>query len=148
MSQFAIHSREMTPSEFEQMKSGFDRHTLEHGIAVQRADRYTKVAEMDLEFAGCASGLAYFNKNQYANWFYLTDLFIEKTYRRQGLGRTLLRSLEEEVAALGIKNIWTWTAGYEAPGFYRKSGYKLFMEMPEWYSDGSSRLGVCKLLGD
>ncbi len=42
--------------------------------------------------------------------------------------------------------MWTWTAGYEAPGFYLKHGYEVFCEMPDYYSSGHSRIGLRKAL--
>lgn len=76
----------------------------------------------------------------------MTDLFVVKEYRHRGLGTTLLRNIEQDISALGVNNIWTWTAGYEAPRFYKKMGYKVFTEMEKWYSDGSSRIGFRKEL--
>ena len=75
-----------------------------------------------------------------------TDLYIEKPFRGQSLGTELLRKLEERASSLGIGNIWTWTAGYEAPGFYMKQEYDIFFEMDDWYSSGHSRVGLRKTL--
>lgn len=91
-----------------------------------------------------SSGLAYKNGDEYSGWFYLTDLFVEKAYRGRGVGAELLCSLEEVIAKSGVTNIWVWTAGYEAPGFYQKMGYEIFAEMEDWYSDGSPRVGLRK----
>lgn len=146
MSQIQISNREMTPAEFARMKAGFDEHTIDNGVLVQEADRFTYVAVAEDHFIGCASGLAYKNGRTYSGWFYLTDLFVEKPYRRTGLGASLLAQLEQHIVAAGIKQIWTWTAGYEAPGFYKKQGYSVFTEMEAWYSDGSSRVGLKKHL--
>jgi ribosomal protein S18 acetylase RimI-like enzyme len=71
---------------------------------------------------------------------------VEKPYRGRGLGSDLLRRLERKVVAKDIGNIWTWTAGYEAPGFYLKQGYEVFLEMPDYYSSGHARVGVRKAL--
>jgi len=97
-------------------------------------------------FIGCASGLAYKSEISYNNWFYLSDLFIEKDYRRQGLGAAILSRLEDRVAALGISNIWTWTVGHEALAFYKKQGYQVFCELEAWYASGHSRFGLRKRL--
>lgn len=139
-------SRPMTDAEFQQMKIGFDTHTLEQGVAIQQSTRFTHVAQQAERFIGCASCLAYQNGENYSGWAYLTDLFVEKAFRGQGLGSQLLRALEQRLMEVGTTRIWTWTAGYEAPGFYRKLGYEVFAEMENWYSDGSSRVGLRKTL--
>ena len=95
---------------------------------------------------GCSSGLVYLKTTGYSNWFYLTDLFVEKPFRGRGIGAELLQRLEKRVFSLGIGNIWTWTSGYEAPDFYQKQGYEIFCEMDQWYSSGHSRIGFRKAL--
>jgi len=146
MGSISITEREMTETEFARMKRGFDQHTMEHGNPVQAAERFGFVVMDGEQFVGCSSGLAYAHDKEYNNWFFITDLFIECPYRKQGLGAAVLRKLEETVAALGIKNIWTWTAGYEAPEFYKKQGYKVFCELEDWYASGHSRIGLRKAL--
>jgi GNAT superfamily N-acetyltransferase len=146
MSTIRFLEREMTEAEFARMNAGFDEHTLEHGNPIQTSERYGFVVMDGERFIGCASGIAYKDGPVYNGWFYLTDLFIEKEYRGQGLGAAVLRKLEERAAALGIRNIWTFTAGYEAPGFYKKQGYEVFCEHENWYTSGHSRIGLRKNL--
>lgn len=146
MSKIEIFNREMTPDELKRMNVGFDEHTIENEVMVQSADRISYTAILGKKFIGCSSGLAYKNGQNYSGWVYLTNLFVEKAYRHQGLGAKLLRSLENEIQLKGVKNIWTWTAGYEAPKFYQKQGCEIFIQMEEWYSDGSSRVGLKKKL--
>jgi len=55
-----------------------------------------------------------------------------------------LLNLEAEVKELDVKHAWVWTAGYEAPSFYQKLGYTIFALMENWYSDGSSKVGLRK----
>ncbi len=136
----------MTDAEFARMNAGFDEHTAEHGNPVEAPERHGFVVMEGERFVGCSSGLAYKFDNTYNNWFYLTDLFIEKAYRGQGLGAQVLKSLEERVSALGIGNIWTWTAGYEAPEFYKKQGYEVFCELENCYATGHSRVALRKAL--
>jgi len=99
------------------------------------------------DFIGCSSGLAYKNGEVYNGWFNLTDLFVEKPYRRQGIGATLLRDLEERVAQVGVTKMLTYTAGFEAPGFYKKQGYEVIYEQEMWYATGDSRFALRKDLG-
>lgn len=146
MSKINIIDRDMTPEELDQMRAGFDQNTLERGVEIQNSDRFGFVALKGAEFIGCVSGLAYKNGDEYSGWFYLTDLFVEREYRLQGLGTDLLGGLERKITLIGIRDIWTWTAGYEALAFYIKQGYQIFAEMELWYSDGSSRFGLKKKL--
>lgn len=147
MSNITFIDREMTEDEFNRMKKGFNEHTLDNGVDLQTADRFGYIALEEDKFIGCSSGLAYKNGDQFSGWFYLTDLFVEKDFRHNGLGAKLLTRLEQKIQQKGIKYIWTWTAGYEAPKFYKKQGYTIFAEMENWYSDGSSRVGLRKRLG-
>jgi GNAT superfamily N-acetyltransferase len=142
MSSILFLDRDMTPTELAQMNAGFEQHALGFGNPPVPSLRLGFVALDGETFIGCASGLA----NDAYRWFYLTDLFVEKSYRKQGLGALLLRRLEDKVAALGMRHIWTWTAGYEADGFYLKQGYTVFCEMEGWYVSGHSRVGLWKEL--
>ena len=144
MSAITLINRDINAKELARIKTGFDENSLDNAVEIQTADRYGFAAQDGEIFIGCSSGLAYKNGDKYSGWFYLTDLFVEKNYRGHGVGAGLLRSLEEVIAKLGVTNIWTWTAGYEAPGFYQKQGYEIFAEMEDWYSDGSSRVGLRK----
>lgn len=148
MNKISFVNRDMTTREFERMKRGFDENTLDNGVEIQSSDRFGFVASDGEIFIGCSSGLAYKNGGNYSGWFYLTDLFVEKAYRSQGVGAKLLKILEEQISGIGVQWIWTWTAGYEAPKFYLKQGYEIFAEMDNWYSDGSNRVGLKKKLSE
>jgi len=141
-----ITCRDISKKELDLVHRGFNQHTIDSGVEIQTADRFTYVLECGEEFHGCSSGLAYKHGEKYSPWFYLTDLIVFPEYRKQGYGAQLLTLLEKHVIAKNIKHIWTWTAGYEAPGFYKKQGYEIFMSMEEWYSDGSPRIGLKKIL--
>jgi GNAT superfamily N-acetyltransferase len=151
MTPITLLERDMTPAELARMNQGFDEHALANGAAVQSSQRFGFVALDDsapggAAFIGCASGLAYKNGEAFSGWFYLTDLYVEKAYRRQGIGARLLRALEDLVQAQGVSKIYTWTAGYEGPAFYQQQGYTVFTEQENWYSNGHSRIGLRKNL--
>lgn len=134
----------MTTVELARMVAGFDEHTVGNGVEIQDSVRIGFVAMDEESFVGCVSGLAYTNLNVVSGWFYLTDLYVEKAYRFQGIGSSLLNALEQKIFQLGIDKIWTWTAGYEGPEFYNKHNYRVFAEMENWYSSGQSRIGMRK----
>jgi GNAT superfamily N-acetyltransferase len=140
MNKIQIIEREMTHLEFKQMNEGFIEHSKEFGNPPLEEERYTFIVLDNESFVGCSSGILNDNKE----WFYLTDLFIEKEYRGKGLGAEVLNRLEQKAAKVGVKHIWTWTAGYEAPDFYLHQGYRVFAEMKEWFVSGHSRVGFVK----
>ena len=144
MSTLEIINRDMTPSELKRMQVGFDENAVENGVIPQGSQRFGYVAMDGEKFVGCVSGLAYKDGDVFSGWCFLTDLFVEKEYRKQGIGAKLLSQLEEMLAQHGINKIWTWTASYEAPGFYLHQGYEVFVELENWYSDGGSRIGLRK----
>jgi len=135
-----IIERDITKPELERMKAGFDEHALEHNIQPHEAIRYGYAAMNNENFIGCISGLTDYN------WFHITDLWLEKEYRNQGLGKTLIEKLEARVLKAGIDKIYTWTAGYQAPPFYKKQGYEVFCELENYFPTGDSRVGLRKTL--
>jgi ribosomal protein S18 acetylase RimI-like enzyme len=141
-----IVERDMTLAELERMNMGFDENAIDNGVVPQGDQRFGYVAMDGEKFIGCISCLACKNGDQFNGWCYLTDLFVEKEYRLQGIGAKLLQRLEKKLVQHGITQAWTWTAGYEAPKFYKKQGYEIFAEMENWYSNGTSRVGLKKKL--
>jgi len=146
MIDISIINRDMTTEEFTRMNTGFDEHSIESNVELQKSKRFGFVAVDGNTFIGCSSGLAYRNGDQYSGWFFLTDLFVEKEYRSKGLGAKLLKSVEEEIASIGVNRIWLWTSGKNALKFYKRQQYEIFTEMENWYSDGSARVGLRKNL--
>jgi len=95
---------------------------------------------------GCATMEVYFGAGACTGWAYLADLYVEKPYRGQGLGSTMLRRVEEQVFGLGVRQVSTATAGYEGPGFYRKQGYRECYLREEHFPSGHATVGFRKSL--
>jgi GNAT superfamily N-acetyltransferase len=136
--------RPMTDSEYAQLLEGFAHHAQEFSNPIEHAERMSFVALNDGQYIGSSSGLAYHSELGYNPYFYLTDLYVEKAFRRQGLGKQLLTALEHKIKGLGIDHIWTWTAGYEGKDFYLGQGYSIFAELEGFYASGHSRFGLRK----
>jgi len=141
-----ILQRELTPQETEQVNAGFDALSLEEGVALESREPINLLAMKENELIGCATGSAHKNGEEYTGWFHLTDLYVEKEYRDQGMGSELLNELEETLRQMGIRHIWLWTSAEPTLRFYRRHGYTQFTEMENWYSDGSSRIGMRKTI--
>ena len=138
--------RDLTKEELESIWEGFKENEILHTQVHQTSDRIGFVAVDEDVVIGCSTGLAYKNGESYNGWFYLTDLYMDKNYRGQGHGKTILLKLEEKLTTLGITQIYTWTAGFEAPKFYMKLGYEQFAELENYYHGGYSRFGMRKTL--
>ena len=93
MGEIRIIERDTTSAELERINAGFDEHAVDNGVEIQSSVRIGFIALDGEKFIGCASGLAYKNGIEYSSWFYLTDLFVEKEYRLQGIGSKLLKVL-------------------------------------------------------
>ena len=146
MNETEIIEREMTTEEYRSESEGFIQHTLEQGNPREHEERYGFVALHQGRFIGCSSGLAYITDRGYNTWFTLTDLYVEKALRKNGIGAQLLRRLEERVSRLGIQYMFTWTAGYEAPGFYKRQGYTVMCEQENYFKSGHGRIAFRKTL--
>lgn len=141
-----FEDREMTDLEFKREQTAFDEHGLEFGNPPDRQERFGFIATDDGKFVGCSSGLIQKIENEYGTYFYLSDLLVEKDYRKLGYGKKLLDLLEAKIKELGVKYIWTWTASYEASTFYQKQGYTIFTEFQNYYPSGHARVGLIKEL--
>lgn len=54
---------------------------------------------------------------------YIEDIWVEKSSRGKGYGRSLLQALEEQFKGQGFNNINLVTSAFQAPEFYKKCGY-------------------------
>jgi len=138
--------REMTKDEYKREQLVFDNQNIEFGNSKEIEKRFGYVATDNGVFVGASSGLIQKYGDQFGTYFYLSDLVVEKEYRKQGYGKKLLELLEAKVKSLGAKYIWTWTATYEAESFYTKLGYETFTRFEKYYPSGHARVGLMKKL--
>ena len=55
---------------------------------------------------------------------YIDYLFVDKDYRKRGIGRRLILQLENIAREKKVKRIMLNTYSFQSPGFYEKMGYK------------------------
>ncbi len=72
-------------------------------------------------------------------WLYIAMLWIEEPERGKGLGTRLVRLAEREGRRRGCRHAWLDTYDFQAPGFYRKLGYRLFGRLPDYPVRGRIR---------
>ena len=115
-----ISERDISPEELQSIYEDFRKIEIREGIPQREVRRYQYVLEEDGEVVGYVSGITEHK------WFYLTDLWVEESRRRKGLGSRLLSMIEEKAASLGMEHVYLWTSGKNNPLFYEKQGYTPF----------------------
>ena len=133
MKAIKIINRALTPKESNQVNLGFDTLMREEHVALEETEPIHFVAIQEDNLIGCAIGLAHKNGDVFSGWFHLTELFVEK-------------ELEAHCKAIGVTKIWLWTSGAASVRFYNRHEYSQFAELEQWYSDGSSRIGLRKTI--
>jgi GNAT superfamily N-acetyltransferase len=118
---------------------GISQFNKQHG----GDDRYQSLCFVlrtpDEEIVGGIIGATYWD------WFYLDLLWIKEELRGCGYGARLLNLAEDEARKRGAKNVYLDTFSFQAPGFYKKFGYRVFGELPE-FPTGHTRYFMTKQL--
>lgn len=122
-----IIERVITDNERVKMLSDYDQIFMEAGISQNEFKRYSLVVEEEKQMIGYVSGI----KDH--QWLFLSDMWIEATHRRQGIGSHLLNCFEEKIKADGIQHVYLWTYGPINPKFYEKNGYCHFTVFENFY---------------
>ncbi len=77
------------------------------------------------------------------NHFFMAALFVHQQFRREGIGRELMKRAEALALAQGCDVIYLDTFDYQAPGFYEKLGFKVFGKLAD-YPPGHQRFYLMK----
>lgn len=62
-------------------------------------------------------------------WLLVKTLWVAEKHRRQGLGRSLMKSAEDKARGFGCHSVWLDTSNPDAMNFYRKLGYEVFGQL-------------------
>jgi ribosomal protein S18 acetylase RimI-like enzyme len=62
----------------------------------------------------------------WGGWLHITDLWLEKSLRGSGLGRSLMETAETEARDEGCRYVHLDSHSFQAPDFYKKLGYEEF----------------------
>ncbi|MEO8143453.1 MAG: GNAT family N-acetyltransferase [Betaproteobacteria bacterium] len=81
----------------------------------------------------------------YWNALYIELLWLEEGARKGGFGRRLMREAEKRARRAGKDLIFLNTYTFQAPGFYRKLGFRSFGRIRN-YPRGGSRVFFVKTL--
>lgn len=74
----------------------------------------------------------------YWDWLYVDYFWLDERLRRRGWGTRLIERAERIAIARGCRGAWLDTFSFQAPGFYRRMGYREFGTMKN-HPKGESR---------
>jgi GNAT superfamily N-acetyltransferase len=81
------------------------------------------------------------------DWLFVELLWVAAEKRRKGLGKALLQKAETEARKRGARNAYLNTYSFQAPGFYKKLGYRQFGELSN-FPAGHKHHWLTKALDD
>ena len=111
---------ERLPADIQTMvKKGQEDYETSHGVVCDYRNFWLLVRDANEEVIGF---LTYYTA--YAE-VYVDDLWVAENHRRAGIGRILLRTLEERRQGSGYNNVNLVTNGFQAVEFYKKCGYEV-----------------------
>lgn len=73
----------------------------------------------------------------FGNWLSIKYLFVDESLRGQGIGRSLIECAESEAKMRGAKYAFVDTFDFQAPGFYKKLGYREVFALTQYPYTGS-----------
>ena len=138
-------TRDVTTTELARRIEGGRQHAVASGSHPLDTHKACVVLHDGEHFVGCAVVELYHHETS-NGWAYLEELYLEVPYRRRGLGALMLRAVEARAYEFGARQIWTRTAGYEAPDFYAGQGYARCYELERQFRSGHSKVGFRKRL--
>jgi GNAT superfamily N-acetyltransferase len=84
--------------------------------------------------------------NCHWNHLFVSAVFVNESHRRKGVGRNLLAAAENLALEQGCEAIFLDSFDFQAPGFYKKAGFKVFGVLND-YPRGHQRFFLVKPLG-
>ena len=93
------------------------------------------------EFVGGLVGFTHFNH------FFVAALYVEQQFRKEGIGRELMKRAEALALEQGCDVIYLDTFDYQAPGFYQELGFRVFGKLED-YPPGHQRFYLMKRIRD
>lgn len=98
--------------------SEFDKFAEKNNV-VCNYEAFAFTAKEDNKVVGVIKGHSYYNE------VHIGELIILEQYRKKGIGRKLLETVEKHFADSGFESITLSTYEFQAPEFYKKCGFEV-----------------------
>lgn len=104
--------------------------------------RYNFISEHNGEIQGYACLFVLFEEAEIQN------IAVDIPYRKQGIGRALLKTAHEKAKELGAEICFleVRASNFNAISLYQSEGYEIYGERSKYYEDGESALVMRKYL--
>jgi GNAT superfamily N-acetyltransferase len=119
-----IHIDEAAPEAIDSLREEIRRGLLAFNVLTAGPPEYRRLALAARDGDGRLLGGLYGNTTW--RWLFVDLLWVDEPYRRQGLGRRLLRSAEALARDRGCIAAYLDTFDFQARPFYEREGYVLF----------------------
>jgi GNAT superfamily N-acetyltransferase len=81
----------------------------------------------------------------YWGWLFIDALWVSEKQRGKDLGKALIEKAESEARKRGVRHAYVNSFSFQAPGFYRKLGYREFGKLTD-FPKGHTRHWLMKAL--
>ncbi|HVE44647.1 MAG TPA: GNAT family N-acetyltransferase [Gammaproteobacteria bacterium] len=120
MTDFKIEYVDTLPDNLdERVRQGHIADEAAHGIVCNYKTFSFTAKNNSNEVVGVLAAYTAFSE------IYVDDIWVDPVYRKAGLGRKLLQTLENQFKGKGYNNINLVTSQFQTPDFYKKCGFEI-----------------------
>ncbi len=135
-----IVQRALSKDEKEDIKQSFKEYNLSLGIEPHAKEELCWIIQDgDKNVIGALYG------DSVWDWVHVDILFVKKEFRKQGIGRQLMETVEAYAVANSVVGIRLSTTSWQAPKFYEKLGYEHYATFDD-YAKGHKKICFRKYL--
>jgi GNAT superfamily N-acetyltransferase len=118
------------------------RGLVAYNTAVAGKHGYKRISITLRDRGAIVGGLS---ADTYFRWMFIALFWVDEEFRGQGFGSKIIHAAEKEARKRGIKNAYVDTFSFQAPGFYKKLGYREFGRL-KGFPAGHQRIWMTKAL--
>ena len=134
---------EASPEGIQTLRDEIKRGLMEFNVEHAGPDSYQELALAARDASGQLVGGLYGNTAW--RWLFVDLLWVDTPFRRQGLGRRLLRAAEAAARARGCTRAYLDTFDFQARPFYEREGYVVYGTQDD-YPPGHRKFYLAKAL--